>query len=175
MLSSALPRRGRTSPMPRALHRSSWIPTRHTWRQRPGRSGHSRSPLKSLSHNVRNAGSFLRFVVPGPHVPHHAERWRGGDGDDGDATAADDLGDPGRLVAHRGACPAARRGAAFARPTLDSPAPHSGRRALRAADRLPVEGGASHVRVGIDGPSPFPAMGRVRRLGSDVAAAAPVL
>ena len=44
MLSSALPRRGRPSPIPQVLRPSGWIPTRHTWRQRPGSAGHSPSP-----------------------------------------------------------------------------------------------------------------------------------
>ena len=134
------------------------------------------SDPKSLSHNVCNAGSFLGFVVRAPHAPQKAERWRGGDGSvRGAAAATDDLGDPGRPVVDRAACPAARGVAALARTALDSAAPHPRRRALRAPDRLPVESGPADVCVGLDGPSPLPAVGRTRHLGSDVAPAPAVL
>ena len=51
---------------------------------------------KSLSHNVINAGSFLRSVVHPDYAPHGAGRWRGGDGSECAARRrTDDLANPG--------------------------------------------------------------------------------
>src|SRR5262245_1374273 len=130
--------------------RSSSFPTR-----RPGRSTRTtkaRHNTKSLSHNVRNAGSFLGFVVRAPHAPSTAEQWRGGDGSERSGpTATDDLGNSGRPVVDRAACPAPRGVAALARASLDSPAPHPRRDPLRAPHGMSVEGRAALVCVRFDG------------------------
>src|SRR5438094_4877767 len=132
---------------------------------------------KSLSHNVINAGSFSRPIVHPEYAPRGAERWRGGDGRERIRAEAhaDDLADPGRAVVHRTHGAATRRVASVAGAAVDRITARARRRAVRAAHRLPMEGGAGGVWLRVDRTPTIPAVGGARLLGGDVAPAAPVL
>src|SRR5438876_2401880 len=133
--------------------------------------------LKSLSHNVINAGSFSGLIVHPEYAPHGAERWRGGDGWERVRAEAhaDDLADPGRALVHRAHGAAGRGVAPVAGAAVDRIAARTRWRAVRAAHRLSMEGGPSGVWLGVDGAPAIPAVGGARLLGGDVAPAAAIL
>ncbi len=123
-----------------------------------------------------DAGSFLKDLLPHDRCPHAAGRWRGGDGEWATCpTTGDDLAHSGRAVGVGEGGAAGARISTLRRAPLDTVAASARWRPLRAAHRLPVEGGAGGLRLWLDRASTLPTLGRHGRVGSDVAAAARIL
>src|SRR5436190_5144562 len=90
-----------------------------------------------------DAGSFFKDLLPHDRCPHAAGRWRGGDGEWATCpTTGDDLAHSGRAVGVGEGGAAGARISTLRRAPLDTVAASARWRPLRAAHRLPVEGGA---------------------------------
>ena len=123
-----------------------------------------------------DAVSLLKDLLPHARCPHAAGRRRGGDGEWATCpTTGDDLENSGGAVGLGEGGAAGARISPVRRAPLDSATASPRWRPLRAAHRLPVEGGAGGLRLRVYRASALPALGRHGRVGSDVAAAARIL